>query len=327
MLGTAIWITKENKQHKKVWDSSTPGPKGYNLHVMISPPSREKQKNWVDIKTKSQVKIKGYLYQLWKQKFQETVPSFVCKSYHSQMLRCYLKLSLRQPEQKKKKKQGHMPGQVFPYCISKSENLMKGSDCNSHWVSFLKVQHERFYPCPHSCQCNEVQILQHLLCAAKTSPAQAGSTPCPLGAAPGAASGAAGQGSHISCSYQSTTSSLMLPTSGNSNRAHQTDQSVSGENGLLSSQITQIQGILQLFGFWAHIPELLVPLMMWSLPGETSAVFHLMVYLSSTSLHHTQQGLFHLCPLLSTSPAREHNQRPAWGRNTREHWEKPQKPW
>lgn len=61
-----------------------------------------------------------------------------------------------------------------------------------------------------------------------------------------------------------------------------TDQSVSGENGLLSSQITQIQGILQLFGFWAHIPELLVPLMMWSLPGETSAVFHLMVYLSST---------------------------------------------
>lgn len=213
-----------------------------------------------------------------------------------------------------------MPGQVFPYCISKSENLMKGSDCNSHWVSFLKVQHERFYPCPHSCQCNEVQVLQHLLCAAKTSPAQAGSTPCPLGAAPGAA----GQGSHISCSYQSTTSSLMLPTSGNSNRAHQTDQSVSGENGLLS---TQIQGILQLFGFWAHIPELLVPLMMWSLPGETSAVFHLMVYLSSTSLHHTQQGLFHLCPLLSTSPAREHNQRPAWGRNTREHWEKPQKPW
>lgn len=322
MLGTAIWITKENKQHKKVWDSSTPGPKGYNLHVMISPPSREKQKNWVDIKTKSQVKIKGYLYQLWKQKFQETVPSFVCKSYHSQMLRCYLKLSLRQPEQKKKKSKVICQARYFHIAFLNQKTLWKEVTATVTESVSLRYNMRGFTPAlipasamkfkSSSTSCAQQRPPQHRL-GAPLVPlvlllvqlGRALTSPVPTKA----------QLLHWCCQLQAIQTGPI------------TDQSVSGENGLLSSQITQIQGILQLFGFWAHIPELLVPLMMWSLPGETSAVFHLMVYLSSTSLHHTQQGLFHLCPLLSTSPAREHNQRPAWGRNTREHWEKPQKPW
>lgn len=107
------------------------------------------------------------------------------------------------------------------------------------------------------CEAHEVQILQHLLCAAQTIPAQ--EHPCPLGAA----AGAAGQGSQTSCSYQSQTEHSFFTDAVNfrqflSNGTHQTDQSGSGENGHLSGQInlppptalfkpthTQIQEILQ----------------------------------------------------------------------------------
>lgn len=108
---------------------------------------------------------------------------------------------------------------------------------------FLKVQHERFYPCPHSCQC---RALWSTLSSNSPAPPVRSTDyprtgwehPCPLGAAPGAA----GQGSQPSCSYQSQTEHnfstdaisfrQFLP-----NWAHHTDQSAPVGNGLLSRQI------------------------------------------------------------------------------------------
>lgn len=98
---------------------------------------------------------------------------------------------------------------------------MKGSEeviaTVTESVHFLKVQHERFYPCPHSCQCRALWSTWSSnspapppVCS-KDYPSTGWEHPCPLGAAPGAA----GQGSQFSCSYQSTTSSLMPSTSGN----------------------------------------------------------------------------------------------------------------
>lgn len=214
----------------------------------------------------------------------------MCKSYHSQML-----LKTLTPVARGGGGELISQGRYFHNAFLNQKTLWKEVTATvTESLHFLKVQHERFYPCPHSCQHRALGSTWSSnppaspVCSTDYS-STGWERPCPLGAVPGAA----GQGSQTWCSDQSQTDAVswrqfLL------NGAHQTDQSVSGENGLLSSQInllphtavfkpthTEIQGILQWFGLWAHIPALLLPLMMRSPPGESFAVLHLMVYLSS----------------------------------------------
>lgn len=227
------------------------------------------------------------------------------------------------------------------FYITKPYEWKSGSDTTvTESVPCLKVQPVMFYPCPHSCKRRAAwSTLSSNPAAPPVCSTDCPSTgwghPCTLGAAPGAA----GQGSHTSCSCHSQTEHYLF-TDAMDHRQFLPNGPISHTTvcvwgaQLLSSQInllpqavfetTQIPGILQRYGLEAHIPALLLPL-----PWETFAAFCLMAHLNSmirTPPPSTSLGRGSSTSALGWAAVLPDNTASVLPGGATQHWEKPQKP-